>query len=316
MKTNQKKLIAEIIPAVKLPRNAARIFSYAVPEKFEKEIKAGMLAEIPFRNKNVTGAVYKIKENKTEEVKYKLKDIINMLDEKINLSDQQIRLAEFIADYYCAPISLVIKIMIPQIVKKEARKNIELNGKCEIASIDKAEAGGILKKIKEEREILLIHDLQSARHSLYCRIIKEMVRQARHDAENKQALILFPESFDIYNFTKFYMDKFGKDRVAVLTSELTKNQYFGEWKKIKNGSARIIIGTRQAVFAPFKNLKLIIADDEHSSSYKQWDQNPRYHGVIACRKLAGIWKAKIILSSPAPSVESYYKEKHKLYFAQ
>jgi len=319
LKENNKKLIAEIIPAVKLPRNVAQVFSYGVAEKFEKEIKAGMLAEVPFRNKNVTGVIYKIKENKTGEEKYKLKDIINMLDEKISLSEQQIRLAEFIADYYCAPLSLVAKIIIPQIARKEARKNIELNGKCEIASIDKAEADGILKKIKEERETLLIHDLQSARHSLYYRIIKEIIRQAclsgrqaRHNAKNEQALILFPESFDIYNFTKFYMDKFGKDRVAVLTSELTKNQYFGEWKKIKSGSARIIIGTRQAVFAPFKNLKLVIADDEHSSSYKQWDQNPRYHGIVVCRKLAEVWKAKIILSSPAPSVESYHRAKNKL----
>jgi len=309
MKTDQTKLIAEIIPAIKLPRSAARVFSYAIPKKFEKKIKVGMLAEIPFRNKIITGVVYKIKKENVEETKYKLKDIINVLDEKINLTDQQIRLAEFIADYYYTPLSTVAKIIIPQIVKKEARKNIELNGKCEIVGINKAEAGGILKKIREERETLLIHDLQSERHSLYSKIIKNTLKK------NEQALILMPEFFDVYNFAKFYLNEFGQEKTAIITSELTKNQYFGEWKKIKSGLARIIIGTRQAVFAPFKNLKLIIADDEHSSSYKQWDQNPRYHGITVCRKLAEIWKAKIILSSPAPSAESYYREKHKLYFA-
>ncbi len=88
-------------------------------------------------------------------------------------------------------------------------------------------------------------------------------------------------------------------------------ELFNEWKKIKDGSAKITIGTRQAVFAPFKNLKLIIADNEQSSNYKQWDMNPRYHGIKVAEKLAEIWKAKVILSSQAPSVESYYKMKNK-----
>jgi primosomal protein N' (replication factor Y) (superfamily II helicase) len=312
MKTKQEKLIAKIIPAIKLPRNVEQVFSYTIPKEFEKKIKVGMLVEIPFRNKNIIGAVRKIKKEKAEEIKYKLKDIISVSDEKINLTEQQIQLAEFIADYYYAPLSLAIKIMIPQIAKKEARKIIELNSNYEIANIDKIEIAKLLKEIKKERETLLIHNLQSLRHNLYYKIIKKLIRQAHHD-NNKQALILFPESFDIYNFAKFYMDKLGKDKVAILTSELTKNQYFDEWKRIKSGLAQIIIGTRQAVFAPFQNLKLIIADDEHNSSYKQWDQSPRYHGINACGKLAEIWKAKIILSSPAPSIENYYRIKNKIF---
>ena len=324
IETNQKKLIAEIIPAVKLPRGLTRAFSYVVPKKFEKKLKIGTIVEIPFRKKTILGIVLNIKKEKPQESKYKLKSIENLLDKSLNLSEEQIKLAEYISNYYYTPISLVIKTIIPPITKKEARKEIELRA-FSSQSLPTRQAGSaerlrlgknqkilqqaqddIFKKIKGREKILLIHNLQSDRHSLYYEIIKKEIKT------KKQALVLLPESFDIYNFAKFYIDKFSKDKIAILTSELTKNQYFDQWKKIKDGSAQIIIGARQAVFAPFQNLKFIIADDEHSSSYKQWDMNPRYNGITVAEKLAGIWNAKIILSSPTPSVESYYRAKNKL----
>jgi primosomal protein N' (replication factor Y) len=307
MKTNDKKLIAQIVPAIKLPKEITQVFSYEVPKKFEKRIKVGAIANIPFRKKNVWGVVYNIKKEKAEEKKYKLKNIKSLLDDSTSLSKQQIELAEHISSYYYTPLSLVIKTIIPTITKNKPRKEIKFNLDCKIASIKKTEANKLLKKIKEKEKTLLVHNLQSERHWLYLETIKNETKKS------KQALILLPESFDVYNFTKFYIDKFSKGKVAILTSELTKNQYFDQWKKIKKGSAQIVIGTRQAVFAPFKNLKLVIADDEHNSSYKQWDQNPRYHGITVAEKLAEIWKAKIILSSPAPSVESYYKARNETF---
>ncbi len=215
-------------------------------------------------------------------------------------------------------MSLVIKTIVPIITKNKPRKKIELRAFSpqsppvrQAGSAERLQRGGkteateLLKKIKLKNKIIFIHNLQSQRHSLYCEIIKKSIKG------KAQVLVLFPEYFDVYNFADFYRDKFGENKIAILTSELTKNQYFGEWQKIKNGSAKIIIGTRQTIFAPFKNLKLIIVDDEHSSSYKQWDMNPRYHGVKVAGKLAEIWKAKIVLSSPAPSVGSYYGMRDK-----
>ena len=302
-----KKLIAEVVPAVKLPRDVAQIFSYAVPEKMEKRIKAGMIVEVPFRRKNIFGVVLSVKKEMPENIKFKLKEISNLPKEDLKLSGQQIQLAEFVSSYYYAPLSLVVKTIVPPVTKNKPRKEIEFNRDCKIQEIKKVEINKLFKEIKKKNKILLIHNLQSERHGLYYEVMKNTLKK------NEQALILLPESFDVYNFTKFYLDKFGKDKVAVLTSELTKNQYFDQWEKIKRGSARIIIGARQAIFAPFKNLKLIIADDEHNSSYKQWDMNPRYHGIKTAEKLAEVWQAKIILSSPAPSVESYYKVKSKIF---
>ncbi len=305
MKTDNKKLIAKVIPAVKMPRNTMQVFSYAVPDKFEKKIKIGMSVKVPFRNQKITGLVCNLEKEVIKEMKYKLKDVEKLLDDSVSLSEEQIKLAKHIADYYYVPLGLVIKIIIPLITKNKPRKKIELNPNCKISEIKKTEINKLLKEIKSKNKILFIHNLQSSKHSLYCETIKKRMK------EKEQALVLFPEYFDIYNFAKFYFDKFKDDKIAILTSELTKNQYFNEWGKIKNGSAKITIGTRQAVFAPFKNLKLIIADNEQSSNYKQWDMNPRYHGIKVAEKLAEIWKAKIILSSQVPSVESYYGIKNK-----
>jgi len=308
-----KKLVAKIIPAIKLPKGARQVFSYAVPNKFEKKIRIGMPVEVYFRNRKIIGIVYDLKKEVIKKFGYKLKNIENLLNDSASLSKEQIKLAEYISDYYYTPLSLVIKTIIPPIVKNKPRKKMEFNSRCDIFEIKKVEANKLLKKIKTKTKILFIHSLQSPKHSLYCEIIKGEIKSG------KQALVLFPEYFDVYNFANFYIDKFGENKTAVLTSELTKNQYFNEWRKIKDSSAKVIIGTRQAVFAPFQNLKLIIADDEHNSSYKQWDMNPRYHGIKTAEKLAKIWKAKIILSSQAPSVKSYYEIKNKLnlaYFGQ
>ena len=300
MKINNKKLIAKIIPAIKLPQGITQVFSYAVPNKLEKKIKIGMLVEIFFRNRKIIGVVYGLEKETIKKIGYKLNNIENLLDNSVNLSKEQMELATYISEYYYTPLSLVIKTIVLTITKNKPRKKIELNCNCVISEVKKTEINKLLKKIAPKNKVLFIHNLQAERHGLYSEIIKKNIKG------KSQALILLPEYFDVYNFAGFYKDKFGEDKVAILTSELTKNQYFNEWQKIKNSSAKIIIGTRQAVFASFKNLKLIIADDEHSSSYKQWDMNPRYHGIKAAKKLAEIWKAKIILSSPAPSVGGYY----------
>lgn len=304
-----ESLIVQIIPAIKLPRNVPQFFSYVVPKKLELEgeIKVGSLVKIPFRNNIILGMVYKIQKENLVRIKYKLKNVDSIIDYSISLSEKQIRLAEYVSKYYYAPLSMIIKIIIPPLVKKGARKKIELNSKFQIPDITKIEKDKLLGKIRKKNKILLVHNLGRERHSLYLHIAKKEMEK------NEQALILLPEYFDVYNLAGYYQKELNKKKIAILTSELTKNQYFDQWQIIKKGSAKIIIGTRQAIFAPFKNLGLIIADDEHNSSYKQWDQNPRYHAINTAKKLAEIWKAKIILSSPAPSVENYFEAEKEIF---
>ncbi len=84
MKSNNKKLIAKIIPATKLPRGVMQVFSYAVPNKFEKEIKTGMLVEVFFRNRKIVGVVYDLKKEAMQKIGYKLKSIEELLDNSVS----------------------------------------------------------------------------------------------------------------------------------------------------------------------------------------------------------------------------------------
>ena len=95
------------------------------------------------------------------------------------------------------------------------------------------------------------------------------------------------------------------DEVAILHSALSADERAEQWHRIRRGEARIVVGTRSAVFAPVTNLALLVVDEEHDSSYKQ-EETPRYHGrdvAVMRSKLAG---AAVVLASATPSVESYH----------
>ena len=297
-----KIIIADVIPAAKLPKEVSQFFSYAVPAEFEGRIKKGSIVKIPLRKKNIAGVVFDLHKKDATEIKYALKDISGFFEDCSELPPQLIELSEYVSSYYHSPISLIIKTILPETTKNKSRKDVHLNGNVHIDGIPEDKLKGIPSDLKSKN--LLIHDQGSGRHRLYLEIIRKL------RTENGQALLLFPEYFDIYNFSSFYINALGRENVSILTSDITENLYYQEWKKVMDGKAKLVIGTRQAVFAPFKDLRLVIADSEHSSSYKQWDMNPRYNATNVCDKLSSIWNATLVLSSPSPSIETFYKTKN------
>jgi len=102
------------------------------------------------------------------------------------------------------------------------------------------------------------------------------------------------------------------DEVAILHSALTDRERAGQWHRIKRGEARIVVGTRSAVFAPVADLALIIVDEEHDSSYKQ-EENPRYHARDIAVMRAKMSNAVVVLGSATPSLESYFNAKKSKY---
>lgn len=127
----------------------------------------------------------------------------------------------------------------------------------------------------------------------------------------KTALFLVPEISLTPQMINIVTKKFG-DRVAVLHSSLTQRQRYDEWFRIKNGDADVVIGARSAVFAPLKNLGLIIIDEEHEQSYKS-ETNPRYHASEIARFRVKAENAVLLLASATPSLESYYLANHGRY---
>lgn len=105
-----------------------------------------------------------------------------------------------------------------------------------------------------------------------------------------------------------FIARFGKEKIAVLHSKLSVGERYDEWNRINEKKAKIVIGARSAIFAPVKNLGVIIIDEEHDSSYKS-EMSPRYDAKEVASKLAKINNVPLVLGSATPDVGTYYKAK-------
>lgn len=137
----------------------------------------------------------------------------------------------------------------------------------------------------------------SGKTEVYIKLVKDIV------SKNKSALILVPEiSLTPIMLNRFY-NLFGKN-VAILHSELTSGEKYDEYRRILRGEAKVIIGTRSAIFAPLSNIGIIIIDEEHVESYKQ-DNTPCYHArEVAIMRAKHFDDCKVLLGSATPSLES------------
>ena len=146
----------------------------------------------------------------------------------------------------------------------------------------------------------LLHGVTSSgKTEIYIKLIDEVVRAGR------QALLLLPEialTTQVINRLKRY---FG-DRVGVYHSRFSVSQRVEVWQRTLSGDYQILLGARSALMLPFRDLALVIVDEEHDASYKQQDPAPRYHARDAAVYLASLWKARTILGSATPSIESYH----------
>ncbi len=154
----------------------------------------------------------------------------------------------------------------------------------------------------------------SGKTELYLRIIENTIKihtEKQTESHPPAAIILVPEiSLTPQTAARFH-ERFSN--VAVLHSALTPTQRHQQWQKINQGKANIVVGARSAIFAPIKNLKLIIVDEEHDTSYKQ-DQLPRYNARDVAIKRAQISEIPCILGSATPSLESYHNTQIKKNF--
>jgi primosomal protein N' (replication factor Y) len=121
----------------------------------------------------------------------------------------------------------------------------------------------------------------------------------------KSAIVIVPEIVLTAQTVDRFRERFG-DAVAVMHSGLSAGERFDQWRMISRGEYPVVVGTRSALFAPVKNLGLIVVDEEHETTYKQ-NRNPRYHAREVAVKRAAVNKAVVILGSATPSIESRYK---------
>jgi len=127
----------------------------------------------------------------------------------------------------------------------------------------------------------------------------------------KDSIFLVPEISLTPQMIAQIFGRFG-DNVAVLHSKLTVKQRYNEWNKIKNGDVKIVVGARSAIFAPFKNVGLIIIDEEHETTYKS-EMSPRYNAIEVARFISGQTGATLLLASATPAVDDYFKAQNGYY---
>ena len=146
-------------------------------------------------------------------------------------------------------------------------------------------------------ETFLLHGVTgSGKTEIYIKLIDTIIKN------DKTAIVLVPEISLTTQISKRFYETFGSD-VAILHSSLSEGEKYDEYIKIANGLVHVVVGTRSAIFAPLKNLGIIIIDEEDAQSYKQ-DNNPRYHARNIANFRAEYNHIPLVLASATPSLES------------
>ena len=152
----------------------------------------------------------------------------------------------------------------------------------------------------------LLHGITgSGKTMVYIRLIDEMLEKGKNVIVMVPEIALTPQTLNLFR------SRYGAD-VAVFHSALSAGQRMDEWKRVRNGNVRIVVGTRSAVFAPLENLGLIIIDEEQEHTYKS-EQTPRYSAKDVARFRCAYHKALLVFSSATPSVETYARAKQGMY---
>nr|WP_019792670.1 primosomal protein N' [Streptococcus sobrinus] len=145
----------------------------------------------------------------------------------------------------------------------------------------------------------------SGKTEVYLHIIDQVLKLG------KTAIVLVPEISLTPQMTNRFISRFG-DQVAIMHSGLSDGEKYDEWRKIKSGKAKVVVGARSAIFAPLENIGAIIIDEEHEATYKQ-ESNPRYHARDVALLRAQYHQAVLVMGSATPSIESRARASRDVY---
>ena len=214
---------------------------------------------------------------------------------------------ELLAISSSALSTLIEKKVLSEIKKEDYRIKYEVN-KDKKKVLTPSQQKVVNSVLENQRNVpfLLFGVTGSGKTEVYMQIIEKVLKRG------ETAIMLVPEISLTPQMVEQFSNRFG-NQIAALHSALSEGEKYDEWRRIARGEASIVIGARSAIFAPLKNIGIIIMDEEHSDSYKQGDKSPRYHA----RDVA-IWRAKyhscpVLLGSATPSLESMARAEKGVY---
>lgn len=296
--------IAEIAFPYPIPEN----FVYLIPEELKDKIQVGSRVLVNLKNREEEGIVIQIFHTELLDPQIRYKSITKVFEDFPIVNQEQIELAKWMKEIYFCEIGEAINKMYPTPVKI---KNLSFLEKKIDKKIDKSnlvnlsqEQETIYTEIKNTLDLKKpsIHLLQgitgSGKTEIYFYLIVETLLR------NKQVLFLVPEiSLTVQMIQR--IKKIVGENISILHSGLSKKERFYEYLKILHDQVDVVLGTRSSIFAPLKNLGLIIIDEEHDTSFRE-NSHPRYDARFLARKRIEIHKIPLILGSATPRIEIRY----------
>lgn len=280
--------------AVNAPLN--KMFTYHFEST--KPLPEGTMLKAPFGKQKLNAIILK----EIPETEIETKSLI--LDDEIQnvvLTKESLLWAKWLSEYYVHPIGQVLYHFFPPLKRKE-QKEVLHQAKTENPLTLSAEQTEVFNKIKPQIGSFSAHLLQgvtgSGKTEIYLQLIDEVL------SLGKQALVLVPEISLTPQLEDRFKKRFGEDKIAVIHSQITARKRTNAWYDILENKKPILIGARSALFSNFKNLGIIIVDEEHDSSFKQ-DEKLKYNGRDAAMMLAKLHQCPIILGSATPSLETW-----------
>lgn len=193
-----------------------------------------------------------------------------------------------------------------KIISRLSIEEIETFLKFELNEAQENALKHVQQEFSDKDVVLLYGETSSGKTQIYIRLIEQMLH------EEKQTLYLLPEIALTTQVIERLREYFG-NQVGIYHSKFNDAERAEVWHKVLKGEYKMVLGARSSIFLPFQNLGLIIVDEEHESSYKQYDPAPRYHARDTAIYLAHLHKAKVVLGSATPSLESFYNARTKKY---
>ena len=212
-------------------------------------------------------------------------------------------LASLLESYSREQVNFFVEQGAVTIVQKEVQRSaayfegIEASQPLELNPEQRQARDAVVSAIGSHQPPFLLQGITgSGKTEVYLQIIQGALDKG------KTAILLVPEISLTPQMTERFIARFG-DKVAILHSGLSNGEKYDEWRKVERGDAQVVVGARSAIFAPLKNLGVMIIDEEHEATYKQ-DSNPRYHAREVAILRAQYNQAVLVLGSATPSLES------------
>jgi primosomal protein N' (replication factor Y) len=279
-----------------LPLNKS--FTYLKPAALT--VEAGYRVIAPFGRRKLVGYVIAVGNECPPGIDH-IKEVERCVDKRVVFDDSTLGLAEWLARMYMCSLGKALSSVLPggrrEIDLEDIeldfgdKKKVDLTGQ-QAQAIDKISAAG-------SGFFYLYGVTGSGKTEVFLRAAENMINKERG------VIYLVPEISLTHQVYEEFSAVFGS-RVGVLHSGLTPSQRLKEWYRVLDGEVRLVIGARSAVFAPVKNLGLVIVDEEHENSYKA-GSTPRYHARQVAMYRSKAEKAVLVMGSATPSVEAYYR---------